>query len=92
MCALTRRFVRLTYRSYWSSRRKSKGDIAGIHHVGLHVGDINRSVAFYCDLLGLVVTSRRTAEADYVADVVGYPNAVLHMAWLSQPWGGGFWS
>lgn len=63
-------------------------DISGINHAGLHVRDIERSIAFYRDLIGLEVLARRESRADYVADIVGYPGAVLLMAWLRHPRGG----
>ena len=63
-------------------------DISGINHTGLHVRDIERSIAFYRDLIGLELLTRRESRADYVADIVGYPGAVLQMAWLRHPSGG----
>jgi catechol 2,3-dioxygenase-like lactoylglutathione lyase family enzyme len=63
-------------------------DISGVHHTGLHVRDLARSVAFYRDLLGLQVLAEREARADYVGEVVGYPGATIRMAWLRHPDGG----
>jgi lactoylglutathione lyase len=63
-------------------------DINGVNHTGLQVRDIERSIAFYRDLIGLELLARRESRADYVADVVGYPGAVLQMAWLRHPSGG----
>ena len=63
-------------------------DLVAIHHVGLHVRDVERSLAFYRDLLGLELLARREANADYVADIVGYPGAIIRMAWLRHPSGG----
>jgi lactoylglutathione lyase len=63
-------------------------DISGIHHTGLHVRDLARSMAFYRDLLGLRVLAEREARADYVGEVVGYPGATIRMAWLRHPDGG----
>ncbi len=67
---------------------KTTLDISGIHHTGLHVHDIERSIVFYRDLIGLELLARRESRADYVADVVGYPGAALQMAWLRHPGGG----
>jgi lactoylglutathione lyase len=67
---------------------RATSDIGGIHHTGLHVRDIERSITFYRDLIGLELLARRESRADYVADVVGYPGAVLQMAWLRHPGGG----
>jgi catechol 2,3-dioxygenase-like lactoylglutathione lyase family enzyme len=63
-------------------------DISGIHHTGLHVSDIERSVDFYHGLLGLELLARRESKSDYVADVVGYPGAELRFAWLRHRGGG----
>jgi len=67
---------------------KVQPDLSGMHHTGLHVRDIERSIAFYRDLIGLELLARRESRADYVADIVGYPGAVLQMAWLRHPSGG----
>ena len=63
-------------------------DITGVNHTGLQVRDIERSIAFYRDLIGLDLLAQRESRADYVADIVGYPGAVLQMAWLRHPSGG----
>src|SRR5918911_4190321 len=63
-------------------------DLSGVHHTGLHVRDLARSVAFYRDLLGLQVLAEREARADYVGEVVGYPGATIRMAWLRHAGGG----
>jgi catechol 2,3-dioxygenase-like lactoylglutathione lyase family enzyme len=63
-------------------------DISGINHTGLHVRDVERSIAFYRDLIGLELLTRRQSRADYVADIVGYPGAIINMAWLRHPSGG----
>lgn len=53
-----------------------------IHHVGLHVRDIEASIEFYVDVLGFEVIARRRSVADYVGEVVGLPGAIVEMAWL----------
>ena len=63
-------------------------DIAAIHHAGLHVRDIERSLVFYRDVLGLELLARRESHADYVSEIVGYPDATIRMAWLRHPSGG----
>ncbi len=63
-------------------------DISGIHHAGLHVRDVARSVAFYRDLVGLQLLAQRESRADYVGEIVGYPGATIRLAWLQHPDGG----
>jgi lactoylglutathione lyase len=68
--------------------RQAPTDILGIHHTGLHVRDLEASVAFYRDLIGLEVLARRESKADYVAEIVGYPGAELRFAFLRHRSGG----
>jgi lactoylglutathione lyase len=54
-------------------------------HVGLNVADLERSLAFYRDRLGLELVEERTADAPYVGAVVGHPGAELRIALLRLP-------
>lgn len=52
-----------------------------LHHLGLTVSDIERSIAFYRDLLGMTLHRRRPhVDSDYVALQTGYPGVVLNVA------------
>src|SRR5690242_6736137 len=52
-----------------------------LHHVGLTVSDIERSVTFYRDVLGMALHRRRPhVDNDYVALQTGYPGVVLNVA------------
>jgi catechol 2,3-dioxygenase-like lactoylglutathione lyase family enzyme len=51
-----------------------------IHHVGLTVSDIEKSVQFYRDILGLTLVRRREVDADYVGQQTGYPGVRLSTA------------
>jgi catechol 2,3-dioxygenase-like lactoylglutathione lyase family enzyme len=62
-------------------------DIGRIHHTGLTVRDLDRSVAFYCDLLGCSVVFEQEKTGGYLADIVGYPGASVRMAHLRAPSG-----
>lgn len=53
-----------------------------VHHIGLTVSDIERSVAFYRDMLGLTVIARRETNADYVGKQTGYEGVTLKVASL----------
>lgn len=51
------------------------------HHVGLTVADIERSIAFYRDTLGMELIRRRPhVDNDYVQQQTGYPGVVLNVA------------
>jgi catechol 2,3-dioxygenase-like lactoylglutathione lyase family enzyme len=56
--------------------------LVAVHHIGLTVSDLERSLHFYRDLLGLTVVRRRTADADYVGRQTGYPGVRLEVASL----------
>src|SRR5262245_9532436 len=55
--------------------------LGGVHHVGLTVLDIERSIAFYRDLLGMTLHRRRPrVDNDYVSLQTGYEGVVLNVA------------
>lgn len=51
--------------------------VTGIHHTSFTVADMDRSVAFYRDVLGLELVNQREIEGDYLTKIVGYDP--LHM-------------
>lgn len=60
--------------------------LGGLHHVGLTVADIERSIVFYRDVLGLVLHRRRPhVDYDYVAQQTGYAGVVLSVASFTIP-------
>ncbi|MHB1930389.1 MAG: VOC family protein [Acidimicrobiales bacterium] len=59
--------------------------VTGINHVGLTVTDIERSVAFYTEVLGCEVAMRQEKQGGYLAAIVGYPDADVKMAHLRLP-------
>ena len=52
------------------------------HHIGLTVSDLETSIGFYRDLLGMTVIRRREAADDYVGRQTGYPGLHLSAASL----------
>jgi catechol 2,3-dioxygenase-like lactoylglutathione lyase family enzyme len=56
-----------------------------IHHTGFTVSDLDRSVAFYRDLLGCEVIAEQEKQGGYLAAIVGYPDAHVRMAHLRLP-------
>lgn len=54
-----------------------------IGHVHLKVSDINRSLAFYCDLLGFEVTTMYGTDAAFVS-AGGYHHHIGLNTWLSK--------
>lgn len=57
----------------------------GIHHTGYTVADLDRSLGFYRDLLGMEVLATQEKEGGYLAAIVGYPDAHVRMAHLRMP-------
>ena len=52
-----------------------------MHHIGLTVSDIERSIAFYRDTLGLELVGRRPrVTAGYVSQQTGYDGVELNVA------------
>jgi len=52
-----------------------------VHHLGLTVADIERSICFYRDVLGMTLVRRRPqVDNDYVSLQTGYPGVVLNVA------------
>jgi catechol 2,3-dioxygenase-like lactoylglutathione lyase family enzyme len=59
--------------------------ITKAHHTGLTVKSLERSLAFYRDLLGFEVVFAWNPKAPYIGELVGYPDVDLHAAILRIP-------
>jgi lactoylglutathione lyase len=59
--------------------------ITRAHHTGFQVADLERSVAFYRDILGFEIVFAWNPQADYIRELVGYPDADIHAAILRLP-------
>jgi len=53
--------------------------------VGIQVADLDRSVAFYRDILGFELIFAWNPQAEYIRTIVGYPEADIHAAILRPP-------
>ena len=56
--------------------------VRSIFHVGFVVRDLDASLRFYCDGLGLVLRHRQQQHNAYTASLVGYEDAALEIAQL----------
>jgi lactoylglutathione lyase len=54
-------------------------------HMGIHVRDRDKSLAFYRDLVGMEVVAAWLEETPSTRSVIGYPEASLNMAILRMP-------
>jgi catechol 2,3-dioxygenase-like lactoylglutathione lyase family enzyme len=57
----------------------------GIWHFSFTVADIERSIAFYRDLLGFTLVHRQEQANEYTSRLVGYPAAHLMVAQFAVP-------
>src|SRR5690625_3768431 len=73
------------------SERLRKGDLLmdlvanEFSHVGIHVRNLDESLKFYHEELGLEVISKWVADDPSTLEVVNLPNAALNMALLRLP-------
>jgi catechol 2,3-dioxygenase-like lactoylglutathione lyase family enzyme len=59
-----------------------------LHHIGLTVSDLERSIAFYHAVLGATIRERSENSGDEVAEVTGLAGARIIAADLELPDGG----
>ena len=59
--------------------------IVGAHHTSFTVADLEKSLAFFRDELGLEVVFTREVRHDYFGQVVGLPGCVVKAALLRIP-------
>ncbi|MET7842222.1 VOC family protein [Streptomyces sp. NPDC005356] len=65
--------------------------VLGVLHVGLTVRDLDRSVDWYCQVLGLKEVHRQTGDNAYTRTLVGVTGAALRVAQLAMPGQGPVW-
>ena len=61
--------------------------VAEIFHTGITVSDLDRSIAFYRDVLGLELLTQWDSSEAYLRTVVGFPDAEMRIALLRLPGG-----
>ena len=59
--------------------------LRGVFHFSFTVSDLDRSVAFYRDLLGLELVHTQEQDNAYTRRLVGFPDAALRVAQLAVP-------
>jgi lactoylglutathione lyase len=56
--------------------------VTGLWHFSFTVSDLERSIDFYCGLLGMQLRLRQDQNNEYTRKLVGYPDANLKVAQL----------
>ena len=59
--------------------------VSGVNHTSYTVSDVERSKAFYCDLLGCELLWEREIVEKYFRDIVAFPDSVVKAALLRIP-------
>jgi catechol 2,3-dioxygenase-like lactoylglutathione lyase family enzyme len=58
----------------------------GANHFSITVSDIDRSVKFYTEVMGMELDNiRYKVDLEYIRKVTGYPDGVLNVAFVSCP-------
>jgi lactoylglutathione lyase len=68
-----------------ASETHPPGVVEGVSHFGIQVADLERSVAFYSDLVGLELVARWVRDQPYIQELVGYPGVELNVAVFRLP-------
>ena len=63
-------------------KKEANVKLEWMNHTGFVVSDMERSLAFYRDVLGLREEINLIREGDAISQIVGYPNARLHVIYL----------
>jgi len=66
------------------------GALTGFSHVGIQVADLERSIRFYRDVLGLELVAEWVRDQEYIQELVGYPGVELNVAVFRLPSSDGF--
>ena len=59
--------------------------VCGYRHAGIIVNNIDESVRFYRDILGLEIIQEFTDDSDYINKITGITNGVAHFVKLKMP-------
>ncbi len=56
-----------------------------LDHVSVTVSDMNHSLTFYCDMLGLKEVERHHLEGDTISNMAGKPGVIMEVVRLIAP-------
>ena len=63
----------------------SRGAVRGFAHAGITVGDMERALGFYRDLLGLVVEADYLIDTPYIFRITGVMGEAIRIVYLRVP-------
>ena len=63
------------------------GLFGAVHHVGVTVADMDRSVGFWERLLGVAARDRTVLQGPQLGTMVGYPGIHIERCWVDLPGG-----
>ena len=58
--------------------------LKSFYHTGFVVEDLERSVAFYADVLGMRIATRMDRQGETINQILGFPNAHIKGAFLDK--------
>lgn len=62
-----------------------KGTIVSVAHTGITTSDLDRTIGFFRDVLGLQVSGRERLSGPVFARITGVPNADIEIAYVQAP-------
>jgi catechol 2,3-dioxygenase-like lactoylglutathione lyase family enzyme len=75
-------FISLVVEPADTENRRRSRMITGMNHTGFVVRDLEKSVEFYNEVVGLQVVRRGERDGGTISQIVGYPDSHLKMAML----------
>ena len=63
----------------------SKPSVIAVAHTGITVSNLDRSLAFYRDVLGFAVKGQIQCEGDIYQTITGVPSAAMRIAYVEAP-------
>ena len=64
---------------------QARGQPLEFGHVGFQVSDLERSIEYYRDIIGMELVDHLVRDEPYLAQVTGYPGIRLDIALLVEP-------
>lgn len=68
-------------------RSTAPGGWTAVHHVGVTVADLDRSVGFWARLVGAAARDRRVLQGPQLSTMVGYEGIRIDSCWVDLPGG-----